>query len=291
MDHLEVKDNEILNEGNFFPKENSFNYSLHIYISLHQLSYCVIDEAEKNILYVNKIDFHNIFNFFFLKSKVKEVVTHSEHFQLKYKKIKISIFTPQFTLVPSELCEENSAKEYLEFNHPISAGDEIRTDSLRFVKAQNIYAVDSSFIKMLTDHFTHAQIMHSGTSLIDYLMFINDRQHTKTGLFIHIQTQWMEIIFIEDGALKFYNSFMYQATEDFIYYLSFAVKRLNVDPENIPVTLLGGIEKESGIYTSITKYFANVILAQKIQEYHYSKHFENTPSHYYYNLIALTVCG
>ena len=63
-----------------------------------------------------------------------------------------------------------------------------------------------------------------------------------------------EIVVIENGQLMFYNSFVYQTKEDLIYFILFTVEQLKLDPETIPITLIGDLTKDDERYEIIYKY-------------------------------------
>jgi len=107
------------------------------------------------------------------------------------------------------------------------------------------------------DAFGEFTFKHFSTILIDELVKIeNNSSFTK--VYAHISTEHFEIVAVENGKLKLYNTFEYNNAEDFIYYILFTLEQLNYDPEKIDVVLIGNISKDDSLYKITYKYIRNI---------------------------------
>ena len=109
-------------------------------------------------------------------------------------------------------------------------------------------------------------------------------------LFVHVQSSQFEIIVLEGGKLLFYNAFEYQTTEDFIYYTLFVCEQLKLNPEEIPMILLGEVERKSALYDIVNKYIRNVTFGKRPVEIEYSYKLQELQDHFYYNLFSQYLC-
>jgi len=104
-------------------------------------------------------------------------------------------------------------------------------------------------------------------------------------VFLNISGLKFDFVVCENGKLMFYNSFKYESTEDFIYYVLFAIKQLNLNTETLILTLLGEIEADSSIYKILHKYIRNIEFINRKSTGNYSEEIKKLPSHYHYTLL------
>ena len=60
----------------------------------------------------------------------------------------------------------------------------------------------------------------------------------KTTVYVHVQDFREDIVVIADGKFLLFNSFNFQSSEDFVYYVLLAYDRLSLNRETIPLKLL-----------------------------------------------------
>ena len=98
------------------------------------------------------------------------------------------------------------------------------------------------------------------------------------------------MIVLEEKKLIFANIFSYQTSEDFLYFTLFVCEQLKLNPENLDLLLLGEVEKNSAIYSILTKYVRNIKFGKRPEMFDYSYVFDGIASHFYFNLFSQALC-
>lgn len=268
----------------------SENYNLSIRLSLDGFSFCVFDINKNKFLALQEFTFQEVNNYVALNQILSQIIPSNEWLMASYHKIKIIFETNKSTLIPSPLFDSNHAREYLKFNHPPQLDEIILTDHLPMLEAENIWAIPESIHSTLNKHFPKSHIHHHASSLIESLILQNKNQANNKIVFVHIGKKSFDIIILDGQSFIFYNSFRYQAKEDFIYYLIYVLEQLNLNPENIDVVLLGEILKISSLYEITYKYIRNIRFGKRSADFQYSYVFDEIPDHFHFNLIHLQNC-
>ena len=79
-------------------------------------------------------------------------------------------------------------------------------------------------------------------------------------MFVHIADSHFEIIVIQNQKLILYNSFEYQTSEDFLYYLLFTAEQLHLNPESMKLFFLGKCTESDELYKKAYQYVRNTTL-------------------------------
>lgn len=97
------------------------------------------------------------------------------------------------------------------------------------------------------------------------LFFNRNRELQK--LFLHCQPNHFELVIIEKGKLLFANSFEYETSEDFLYYLLFTAEQLGMDPEDFELVLCGNISNDAEAYKLAWNYIKNISFAGPLHSF------------------------
>ena len=99
------------------------------------------------------------------------------------------------------------------------------------------------------------------------------------------------MLIFDKKQLIYSNAFHFRAPEDVVYFVIFVMEQLNLNPEEIPVTLLGAIEKSSPNYELLFRYIRHIDFATRNEAMHYSHVFDDIPGHAWYALSNPVLCG
>jgi hypothetical protein len=99
-----------------------------------------------------------------------------------------------------------------------------------------------------------------------------------------------DIVVTKANRLILFNSFRYQSSEDFIYYILFTCEQLGLNPENVSLQFAGEIEKTSAAYFITSKYIRNINFATRPDIYQFSYGFDKVAQHFYYSLFSQPLC-
>jgi len=273
-----------------FNKEATYKYKLSIQLSLDGFSFCVLDTSSNRYIAFELYSFHKVHNSQLLCEKIDELIKQIGWLRKSFKSVKIIYVNQKSTLVPFPLFEEKEKKLYLSISHKIEDDEDILHDKLNNLDAYNLYTIPQCLKKKLKELFPAAQVLHFSSSLIENLLIKYKYQDTERKVYVHVQSGCFEMIIMKGKELIFYNSFKYEACEDFVYYILFVFEQLKVNPEIANVSLLGEIEKDSTLYQVLYKYIRNISFEERNDTFQYSYVFDEIPPHFYYNLFNLNLC-
>lgn len=262
---------------------NSSSYSLRVIITPHQFIYLVADQESKRVIQLIPFQFTRISS---PDEWVREIDALLENCLTGFNDVadrKMGIFTPFFTLVPATLDAENTRRRLLSLNVTTDPHHPIRSDNISGQNMHLIYSLPDNLLqKTIASRF---EVRHALSGLLESVLAAADNPNAKQ-LFVYVQPHSFQLIYVKDNALKLCNSFNYQSAEDFVYHLLFTCKQLNLDPELIPVTLMGEIMRDSSLYQLLYKYVRKIEFASYHKNWQFSEDYP-LAGHFFYNLFCI----
>lgn len=166
---------------------------------------------------------------------------------------------------------------------------EVRIDDLKEqeilgnTSAKNLYRISSETSEIIKTIFPTANILHSTS-----VQILNEKSADVIRVIFY--QQYFKVLVFSGGRFKFSKLFFYKTPLDVAYNLLNTSEQLGLSATHSDLLISGIIEKESGLYRELSKYFQHI-------------HFEMTESiitttnrspeiapHYYSYLIQLAQC-
>jgi hypothetical protein len=265
-----------------FQREHTDELLLRLFISEAQLIFCVLDDRNNRLLHMQS------YNFFQFASPAEYYATINNLFQQEellnktYRAIGVFIFNAYNTLVPGELFDEALLSSYIRFNFDTTITFNYASDQLINNDIINVYGIPDELKHSILHQFRDASVKHNSTVLIDHLQSLPSNEER---IYIYVQSNILQVCFIQNQRVMFFNSFPYATPEDFIYYLLYTYQQLKLDTENTPVYLMGEIVKESSLYEMLYKYIRHIHFMKRPDRIQVPESL-NMPAHFYYNLFC-----
>ena len=275
----------IIDESLNLTDNSANNYHLSIQFGLIGFSISILSVSRNKFLYLKSFSFLKPITADEVIYEMEKVLLDDRIIDQAFKTVNVAFLGKKSTLVPLPLFEKNKAKEYLLYNAEISDSESVFFDTLQNMEAVNVYALEQIKVDWIRSFFPAAKIMHHSTCLIDSLLGQNKNTLTEATLFVNIGESNFEVVLIDKKDLVFYNSFDYQSSEDFVYFLLFVCEQLKLNPENLRLKLMGEIEKNSPLYTIISKYIRDVSFVDRNEVFDFSYGFYEIPDHFYFTLF------
>jgi hypothetical protein len=262
------------------------NYHLFIQLAINGLSCCVFDIVRKKFIAFENYTFQGIHENEILSESIQQLVKEDNLLSkcVRAKHTLLIWVNNKSTFIPNALYDPANKETYLKFNHDFNKNETILVDSLKLLEAKNLYTLPLNIEKSLKGIFLNVTIHHYSSSLVESLLSRYGHEYGKR-IFVHVQVDHLEVVVIEGKNLLFYNSFRYQTSEDFVYYVLFVADQLKMSPENMELVWMGEAEKDSAIYLLLYKYVRNIKFCGRKEGVEYSYKFDNMPPHFYYNLF------
>jgi hypothetical protein len=261
-------------------------FCLVLQIGGDNLTLAVLDNLTNDFLAFEQYTFRKVNSERLLAEQIEKLIAEHEWLTGGFKRVDAMVVTEKFTLVPAAFFDSTKISDYLKFNQPVKESESIINDVLRNTDARNVYAFDSQLEKTLKKISSTIRIRHHLSPLIEKNLSANKNKSGRRA-FAHVQHQRFDLIISEAGKLLLANTFTFQTSEDFIYYLLFACEQLKMNPESLELEITGEIETNSALSAITKKYVRNVKFGQRPVEARFAKEFEQFPSHFFYNLFSL----
>lgn len=226
----------------------------------------------------------------FTLSNLPEIVRNNNLLKASFRDVKVVVNSVVSTIVPSVMYEEAQAKEYLDFNHEPQENSKVMSNEMKLLDAHNVFSIPALTSSLIHHSFKKPRVFHSSNPLVEGLLSLY-KNKIDINLFISSDGSSMELVIIRSGKLLLYNQFAYNTPADFIYFMLFACEQLQLNPEQIPVILLGKIDKNSPESNIIEQYFRHVSWMHRPGQLEYSYQFDKIPDYQFAHLFLLEVCG
>ena len=233
---------------------NQNNLHTSIQFSLDGFSFCIYDQEE----------LQNVTSYDFLEScstpeellsRVKEVFEKDVNLHYPFQDITVVHRNNLNTFVPNDFFSEEHIKNYFKYNIKTFATDYFTFDDIEVLNAKNAFIPFVNINNYLLDHFGNFNFYHHQTILVKKLQkLVTD----DTQVFVYFQNSLIDIVVFQSKEMTFINSFEIESEKDFIYYLLFVLEQLQLNTEEVLVTLLGTITKESLFYKIAYTYVRNI---------------------------------
>ena len=115
---------------------------------------------------------------------------------------------------------------------------------------------------------------------------LDNKNKPDEKLYVHIQKSQVELLFVKEKKLTFYNSFNYRANEDLAYFVLFACEQLQLHPESLKLEIFGEVEKHSDVHKLLRKYVRNIEFGSRNDTCDFSYQLQTLPKHFYITLFS-----
>ncbi len=273
-----------------FRKDRSEEYKLSILLSQNGFSFTLFHSEQNFLSGLASFEYKGSRRISDYCNLFREFAESNEYLALKYYDVSILYESQKTTLIPSPLFDEKEKKQFSEFNYNKGSGDEILFDLLINLDAYNIFSIPEDIQKMLSNLFPGCKIHSHTSALIESTLIHCKNLPVKKRAFINVRKNTIDILITEGNKLLYQNSFSYLSNKDFIYYILFVLEQLRITPEEIDLSLMGLIDKDSKLFEIVYKYIRNVTFEKLSDTFLYSYVIKEIPEHSFLNLINLNRC-
>jgi hypothetical protein len=263
-----------------FHPEEADRYSLVVEIERRKFSFCILD--------LDKNKFVGIGSFLKPYSEVVGTIPWITH---PFRSTRVIFSHCKATLIPSALFLPEERHHYLDLNLEGSNDDEVHHDSLENLGIINVYSVPGQVLNDISRLFPGSRHFHV-TSVLIQSLYVNYKNLMGDGkIFLNVRDDEFDLLIFNGKQLGYCNSFPFKAPEDLVYYLIFVMEQLNLNPEEVPLVLLGAADRRSRLFELLFRYVRNVDFAARNGTFGYCYQLEELPAHYFYTLFNSEQCG
>jgi len=241
--------------------------------------------AQNELVYLQHYTFKS-------SEKINEVFEHLVHtevfFSQVYLNVYISILNPLYTIVPTSLYQSDNNDRWLKFNHTVTDDVVVLNDDVYSTDSKCVYAVNQKLKTLIDQTFPNNHIKHKTTCITESLAGFVSKKHKSC--LVHVGADSFDIA-LYNKKMLFFNTFEYQSTEDFLYFILASLEQNKFQVEETEITLAGEIEANSALYDTLKEYFPKLKFAVNNKTIVLKNDFEKIPNHFYYSLFNLYLCA
>jgi hypothetical protein len=208
----------------------------------------------------------------------------------QFHAVKGIIGNSRFTLIPEALFLESEKESYFNFLHEKESGEAVFSDRLGHLEIYTVYSIPAHIRKEINKVFPKVTLCHISSVLIGNI-WMNVKNIAGRKVFLNLREGQFDLLVFEGKQLKYCNAFHFLTPEDIAYYVIFVFEQLNLNPEEIYLTLLGNVDKFSPVYDLLFRYIRNIEFVSRNDGFNYSYLFNDVPGHFYYALLNPSSCG
>lgn len=272
-----------------FSVSNTHDYHVYLNIDFNAITYTILNTQSNTFIGLEKFLLNDIFSEYSLVDPLTKIINQTILFKQPLKSFNVAYVNHRSTLIPNVLFNNSELKTYHQFNFSAQEEDIFYADKLINTPAYNVYSIPD-YITNLFNTIEKVDYHHFSSSLIEASVLYAKKTTNDLIIDIHILPSSFQMMVVKNQSLELYNSFPYQTSEDFIYYVLFVLNQLDIKPKDINIRLLGEVDKNSAIYEILYKYSNSIILGKRTENLKFSYAFEEIPQHHYYSLFNQYLC-
>jgi hypothetical protein len=206
-----------------------------------------------------------------------------------YYKIVISFVSQKSVLVPAVFYNADDAKGYLSLTSSLTDSETLCADQLKYTDVVHIYSLPSDLVNRMQSVYPDCRIIHSGTVLMESELLRN-KNSTDPCIAVNIRQGSYDIAVTTGNQLNYFNTFTYQGSEDFIYYLLYTMEQLHLNPEKTLLRFSGEVEKHTATYIITAKYVRNISFGNRPEAFEFSYGFGHIQQHAHAIVLNQYLC-
>jgi len=274
-----------------FDLNNINHYHLSLQVYLKGFSFCVLDRERNKFIALANFYFNKIASYNILLHEIEEIFSNEELLQANYQHVKLIFATPKYSYVPSPFFDQKEVEKIYNFNHQLKRDESLHTNYIYGNSSYVLYSIPEYIESFFKNKYTNIKIYHHSCPLIEEVLLKDKLSIQKQKVFLNILPDMLDFVYIEQGKLKLFNSFAYNSTTDFQYFVLNTIDQLGLSPIDVPLAILGTIKKDDIRIENLKKYIKQLSYLEKPGHFEYAYGFTDIPDHYFINLINLYQCG
>ena len=271
--------NSILLVDPEFDPNTASDCNLLLKIAGDSFSYAIIDKQSKQLKAVfDQQECEDI------NAELATVLKKDSYLNLPFREIKVSVYTPNTIAVPNEFFCTQDLNAYANFFNE-EQSDTLYTRSFARFGFTSVFNLEkfaeqtlNTFLASAARYEQNAPVLALGSAV------------KNTTLLLDFTTGSFNALLLDEGKMRFQNTFQIENPEEFNYFLLLLIQELQLDAKNLPVLISGIIHQHDGYHTCLHKYFNHIHFNLPPAADIDLAILDDMPAHYYSSLLALDLC-
>jgi hypothetical protein len=275
-----------------FEVDHLHEYTLSMQISSTFFRFCVVDGTKNRCLMMEDFQFEKNLPPTQIVEQLEAIF--DENAVLKagfWQKIKLSVKNIKFSLIPTALFSEENAKKLLDLNCDFKEDEDVFFYKHRANDTVNIFAAERIIISWFKKMYPNKQIdiIHHTSLLIEGILKDQNKVENRC-LYVSVENGIVTALLKKGQTLEFCNNFHFKTPNDLVYFILFIYQELDLNPEQIPIVLMGDITQQSESFTKLYKYIRHIHFGERPNNLRFGYKFDEVNDHSYYDLFQSHLC-
>ncbi len=224
------------------------------------------------------------------EESLQKLLATKAFLKAEFKEVIVLLETPSFCLVPN-LLKDYNAEELLSLTHQVNDSEQILSRNLVNLKARALFSAQPEVLDLIENTWSKQQILPFQIPLIEEALNQLKRKEKKHRVIAVIHEEHLSIMAFKNGQLVLTNSYFQSGKEDIAYYLLYAAEVLDIDPENVPLSLGGNIQKKDETWKLLANYWKSIRVLKELSHLKMGKKVQQAPSTNYAFLTHALLCA
>jgi len=219
-----------------------------------------------------------------LITKINQLFQTNEHNQ-QYSNALVAINLTQSTFIPEQLFDEKNISNYITINHSF---DNYLITRQKFANCYSLSSIDRKIEKFLKKKFKKITIKSFPSVLVDYAIYKS--QKNKNEIFIHLEQNKFNIVYLENKQFIFHNQFAFEHQNDLLYFFTNCLHVLNIDQQNTSIKIISNLIKKHTYFNLLSDYMQNIIFLNKPDNFLYSQQLLDFQDYQNHHIFSQIIC-
>lgn len=265
---------------------SSTNYKLSIQASLDGFYFSITDTLRNKFVMYRQYEPEEDQKFTI--DEIVSLFSRDDFLNRSYSATSIMIPSRKCTLVPSGLYDPAGKDDYFFLGHELAGDEVIKVNRLRQPDAYLIFAIDGKLADTLSRLVPGTEPTHHLKPLLWHL-HNGGRGSGESTIHLHVEKEFMNIVYFNTGVMKLCNTFMYMTTSDMLYYLLYGVRQLGLQ-EGWTLTVSGASVMFDEVWSELSLHVSNIKYATPATRTLFSHVFGQELKHRHLNIFNLSSC-
>lgn len=271
--------NSILLVDPEFDPNTASDCNLLLKITGDSFSYAIIDKNTRQLKAVfDQQECEDI------STDLAAILKNDSYLKLPFKEIKVSVYTPNTIAVPNEFFCTQDLNAYSNFFSE-DQSDTLYTRAFARFGFTSVFNLEKFTEQTLNTFLASAARYEQNAPVLALASTVQE-----TSLLLDFTAGSFNALLLEEGKMRFQNTYQMENSEEFNYYLVLLIQELKLDPATTPVLISGIIHQNDDFHTCLHKYFNHIHFNLPPADDIDHAILDDMPAHYYSSLLALDLC-
>jgi len=272
-------------------------HQYHLAISLGDstLQICCIDKITHRCLLLEEYGLKGVRKSDYLGTLEELYQQHALLIAGFWSAVTICIKNQKYTLVPTQLLQEDTIANYVKVACPVDTATEvIKYFTHQPLEAAVSFAIERSILDWFQKTYSraHLQVIHQASSFIEGVrIYIKmNKLGESPKVFVLAEPDSVHITVMHRERMLYYNRFIYQDSNEFLNYILIVIQALNLNPNWHEVIFWGIITKDSLAYRKACNYIRNITLGKRPPHLRFRYFFDKIATPAYFDIFNAHLC-